>query len=73
MLRPLRGAWNGPGGGGSNWDFPLQVRGDGTRVVAAIKKMQLGDMPSFDPIMQMAFDGLKAVFDNIIASYRATK
>ena len=24
-------AWNGPGGGGANWDFPLQTKGDGSQ------------------------------------------
>jgi uncharacterized membrane protein len=47
-------AW---GGGGSSWDFPLQVKGDGSRVTAAIKKMQLGDMPSFDDTLDLALNG----------------
>lgn len=50
--------WGGPGGGGSQWDFPLQVRGDGSRVTAAIKKMQMGDMPSFDDSLKVALNGL---------------
>jgi uncharacterized membrane protein len=54
-------AWNGPGGGGSNWDFPIQVRGDGTRVTAAIKRMQLGDMPSFDDTLDLALNGRNGV------------
>ncbi len=54
-------AWNGPGGGGSNWDFPLQVKGDGSRVVAAIKRMQLGDMPSFDDTLDLALNGRNGV------------
>src|SRR5204863_463934 len=50
-------AWNGPGGGGSNWDFPIQIKGDGSRVTAAIKRMQLGDMPSFDDTLDLALNG----------------
>jgi uncharacterized membrane protein len=54
-------AWGGAGGGGSNWDFPLQEKGDGSKVVAAIKKMQLGDMPSFDDSMDVAINGKNGV------------
>ncbi|HYO07566.1 MAG TPA: VWA domain-containing protein [Tepidisphaeraceae bacterium] len=54
-------AWNGPGGGGSNWDFPLQIKGDGSRVQAAIKRMQLGDMPSFDDTLDLALNGRNGV------------
>ncbi|HRK30529.1 MAG TPA: VWA domain-containing protein, partial [Tepidisphaeraceae bacterium] len=50
-------AWQGPGGGGSQWDFPLQQKGDGSKVIAAIKKMQLGDMPSFDDMLNVAING----------------
>ena len=44
-------------GGGSQWDFPLAEKGDGGRVKAAIKNMQLGDMPSFDDSMNVALNG----------------
>ena len=54
-------AWNGPGGGGSNWDFPIQTVGDGSRVTAAIKRMQLGDMPSFDDTLDLALNGRNGV------------
>ena len=50
-------AWRGGGAGGrggSQWDYPLGPRGDGSRVVAAIKQMQLGDMPDFDDAFRMA-------------------
>ncbi len=50
-------AWNGPNGGGSQWDYPLQTVGDGSAAKAAIKKMQLGDMPSFDDAMDVALNG----------------
>src|SRR5204863_10115563 len=49
--------WKGAGGGGSQWDFPLQEKGDGSRLVAAIKAMQLGDMPDFDDMLQVALYG----------------
>jgi len=50
-----RGA--GGGGGGSQWDYPLADKGDGSRVMAAIKKMALGDMPDFDDAMSVAMNG----------------
>jgi uncharacterized membrane protein len=49
--------WGGAGGGGSVWDFPLEAKGDGSKVMAAVKKMQLGDMPSFDDSMDLAVNG----------------
>jgi uncharacterized membrane protein len=49
--------WKGVGGGGSQWDFPLQAKGDGTRLNAAIKAMQLGDMPDFDDMLTVALYG----------------
>lgn len=54
-------AWSGPGGGGSNWDFPLQMKGDGSKVGAAVKNMQLGDMPSFDDSFDVALNGKNGV------------
>lgn len=48
----------GFGGNGSQWDFPLQQKGDGSRVKAAIKSMKLGDMPSFDDSMDLALNGV---------------
>ncbi len=53
--------WNGPGGGGSNWDYPLQTKGDGSRVVSAIKKMVPGDMPSFDDMLDLAINGRNGI------------
>lgn len=47
----------GPMGGGSQWDFPLGTKGDGSQVIAAIKQMKLGDMPSFDDSMDVALNG----------------
>jgi uncharacterized membrane protein len=51
-----RGAAGG-GGGGTQWDYPLADKGDGSRVMAAIKKMALGDMPDFDNAMDVALNG----------------
>lgn len=48
-------AWRS--GGGSQWDFPLQPKGDGAKCVSAIKQMQLGDMPSFDDSFTVALHG----------------
>ncbi len=52
-------AWNGTGNGigGASWDFPLRDKGDGSAVIAAAEKMQLGDMPSFDDSMNLALNG----------------
>jgi uncharacterized membrane protein len=54
-------AWGGGGGngiGGASWDFVLQEKGDGSKVLAAAKAMQLGDMPSFDDAMNLALNGV---------------
>ena len=48
------------GGGainGSIWNYPLAAKGDGTRVIAAVKRMQPQDMPSFDDTMELAING----------------
>ena len=44
-------------GGGTQWDFPLAEKGDGSRVAGAIKNMQLGDMPDFDNAMNVLLYG----------------
>ena len=54
--------WGGAGGGGggiggAQWDFPLNEKGSGEKVEAAIKRMQLGDMPSFDDALTLALKG----------------
>jgi uncharacterized membrane protein len=52
--------WGGGGGrgvGGAQWDFPLNEKGNGEKVVAAVKQMKLGDMPSFDDALTLALDG----------------
>ncbi len=53
--------WGGGGRGGfggSVWDFPLGQKGDGSKVIAAVKNMKLGDMPSFDDSMNLAMNGV---------------
>ena len=49
--------WGGPGGGGSQFDFPLGPKGDGTRPIAAAKHMQVGDMPDFNDAMYVTLHG----------------
>jgi uncharacterized membrane protein len=49
--------WNGANGGGANWDFVLQEKGNGQSVNDAAKKMKLGDMPSFDDALNVALNG----------------
>jgi len=52
------GGFGGGGGiGGAQWDFPLNEKGNGSKVEAAIKRMQLGDMPSFDDALSLAVNG----------------
>ena len=50
-------AWSGPNGGGSQWDFPLAEKGDGSKLLSAVKAMQLGDMPDFDDMLNVALHG----------------
>jgi uncharacterized membrane protein len=47
----------GWGTGGSQWDLPLQEKGDGSAANAAAKKMQPGDMPDFDDTLRTALNG----------------
>ena len=44
-------------GGNYQWDFPLQKKGDGEAAIAALKKMQPGDMPEFDAPLRLALSG----------------
>ena len=44
-------------GPGCRWDAPLAAKGDGSKVLAAIKNWELGDMPSFEEAIQLALDG----------------
>lgn len=49
--------WGGGGQSGSNWDFPLQAKGDGSKPIAAAKQMVVGDMPDFEDSMYVALHG----------------
>lgn len=44
--------------GGTNWEVPLQVATNKPAIISTIKKMQIGDMPDFDPSLEMAIKGL---------------
>lgn len=44
---------------GVAWVYPLSPVGDKDRVIAAIRRMQMGDMPSFKDAMEAAFEALK--------------
>lgn len=43
--------------GGSQWDFPLAQRADGSAAISAVKNMKLGDMPSFQDMLEAALNG----------------
>jgi len=45
--------------GGTDWVYPLSSVGDRTAVRRSINNLQFGDMPSFDPSLQLALAGLK--------------
>lgn len=45
--------------GGSIWDYPLSLKGDGSRVSAAAKAMNVGDMPSFNESLNLTLRGGK--------------
>ena len=49
-------AWNT----GGLWDYPLGLVGDKKAILAAIKNMQMGDMPDFKAPMVAAYDALSA-------------
>ena len=51
------GLGGGGGIGGSVWDYPLAPKGDGSRVISAVKKMMPMDMPSFDDCVNLAMNG----------------
>lgn len=48
------------GMGGTDWVYPISSVGDRTAVKRAINGLQFGDMPSFDPSLQLALAGLQA-------------
>lgn len=49
--------WGGEGPGGTQWDYPLSAKGDGAKVIAALKNLQHGDMPDFGEAMTIALRG----------------
>lgn len=58
--------YNWGGGGGQNinnasWALDMTVAGDKSIPINAAKKMNVGDMPSFEDSMALAFQGLMAV------------
>jgi uncharacterized membrane protein len=48
----------GPGFEGCAWAFPMQRLGDKAAALNATKTMQVGDMPAFEPSMNLALTGL---------------
>lgn len=47
-------------GRGTDWTHPLRPVGDRAAVKRAISNLQYGDMPSFDPSLELALQGLVA-------------
>ncbi len=45
--------------GGTDWVYPISPVGDRTAVRRSINNLQFGDMPSFDPSLQLALAGLQ--------------
>lgn len=45
--------------GGTDWVYPLSPVGDRSAVKRAIQNLTFGDMPSFDPSLQLALSGLQ--------------
>jgi len=46
--------------GGESWIFPLTPAAEYAELSKKLEAAQIGDMPTFDPTMQMGFDALKA-------------
>ncbi|QKK07234.1 MAG: VWA domain-containing protein [Planctomycetota bacterium] len=46
--------------GGVDWTLPMALKGDGSAANAAIQRLQFGDMPDFDPSLELALKGLLA-------------
>ena len=53
-------AYTYTGGGGDQWIFKLTPAGQYEKLAVLINQAEPGDMPSFQPSMQMAFDALRA-------------
>ncbi|MEM8875925.1 MAG: hypothetical protein AAGD32_16885 [Planctomycetota bacterium] len=49
--------WGGINGGGNQFDYPFAQKGDGSRVIAAIKGMQNGDAPAFHDALDIFMNG----------------
>jgi uncharacterized membrane protein len=45
---------------GVDWTFPMQLKGDGSAAMAAVNRLVFGDMPDFDPSLDLALRGLLA-------------
>jgi uncharacterized membrane protein len=45
--------------GGTDWVYPMSPVGDRVAVKQAIQNLTFGDMPSFDPSLQLALSGLQ--------------
>ncbi|MGD8450622.1 MAG: VWA domain-containing protein [Phycisphaerae bacterium] len=56
-------AWEYRGTQLGYWSVPLQTVGDKTSVIQQVLKMQMGDMPDFDPVMRPGVDALIARTD----------
>lgn len=53
--------FTGRGGAGAEWVHPLSELGDKVVIRQAINNLAFGDMPSFDPSLQLALQGLSNV------------
>lgn len=61
------------GVGGASWVYPLAPKGDGTKVSEAVRKMQVGDMPSFDDSVTLAVRGAGPGQPSLLTSNAAQK
>lgn len=55
------GFGRGDGNFGASWAFPLQLAGDKSAAKSAAKGMQVGDMPDFQPTLELSLKGLDSV------------
>ena len=46
---------------GVDWTLPMQLKGDGMAAQASINRLVFGDMPDFDPSLELALQGLLSV------------
>ncbi len=53
-------SWEFSGSDLSNWVVPLQTVGDKGAIVQAIRRMSMGDLPDFDPLVRAAAEALAA-------------